>query len=740
MRCQNENTKNTLENLFRSFVELGLHGKYNETLALLDDAYLGVGVGEQGIVRGKQHVQFILKEGYAVSDETKLHISIANIMVTMLSEDSAIIVGEVHIETKQENLEIKRSRLIQTVGARFDGVQWLVSFTQASVLEIDKETYPIQLKSETIAAIYSELNKEKSICKDSLTGILNREGFMQFTSIMMEKYNPKINTALFLIDLDDFKQINDKLGHQTGDLVLQKVAQILSHSFRNEDVVGRIGGDEFMVYIKGDFSIKFLEKKAQELLKAMHLQVSDDQQVPISISVGIAYGRSKITFEKCYRIADTALYSAKNGGKNQYFIINVDTNTKHSYKASNFNFVSLQSLLVNTIDEDNLNSKTPYEALIENVPGGVVMFEITKDNVAVNHCNEWFSHFLGYTEEEIETMQKGNPFVFLHPDDLATAIHCVNALREGADNDNSVYRVCKKDGTYAYVNQVTTVTERCEDSISAYAIETDVNEVLCLQRELQDAKKELDTFLGSIPGGVLSIRINDGLKLTHRNDWIPRFLGYTKEEVEAFESAHPLTLVHPDDYQIIEDAIQRLIDGQEYTSFIYRLLANDQQYRHVRITASQVERNETELIYNGVITGVDEMISIQQKLEDTNHKLEVLLSAIPGGIAIYEISDTIKITQYGNWMFKFTGYESNEELEAVRKGSELATIWHEDVSRAQTEIQKIKDNETDLIFLTVRMVCKDGRLKSVNMQGSVIERSDDKVTMYAIYTAGSANE
>ena len=623
MEYKKEKDEKALKTLFYSFVGAGLEGRYEEALCFIDDNYAGVGMGEQGIVRSKEDAREVLRDSYIPVEGTVIKFSVQNFIINRVCDDVAILIGEVLIDNIAVNGDKKSSSIMQTVGAKYHDGKWRISFTHASpvVLTMESvEAYPIRFMDNAL----SILRTDSLAKRDSLTGILNREGFENLATELLEKYNPKLNIALFMIDLDDFKQINDRLGHQTGDIVLQQVAKTLQATFRPYDVVGRIGGDEFMVLMKGDFSASFLEKKAEDLMKTMNLKVDNKKQVPISVSVGVAYGRARTTFEKYYRIADMGLYAAKRAGKSQYHIINADTNSRYSQSASGEQLMSLQSLL-DDVDMDE-QGKTPYEALVENVPGGVIVFEITKAGLSVNHCNEWFSYFTGYSEDEIVEMQKDKPFIFVHPDDKKAVIRDADEIRHGKDSSNIIYRVRRKDGSYAYINQVITVTERIKGSIIAYGIVTDVEEVIRLKREIEDSQRELETFLGAIPGGVLNIFVTDTLKLYHRNDWSARFLGYTKEELAQSEAKDPLGLVHPSDLPLVNKVLQELIAGKENASFNYRLLDKQGNYRNVRITVTLVEHSNHELIYNGVITDVGEMISIQKELEYTNQKLEMLLS------------------------------------------------------------------------------------------------------------------
>lgn len=350
------------------------------------------------------------------------------------------------------------------------------------------EAYPISFMDNTMSSLLANLQTKVVAHQDPLTGIFNREGFELRSAELMKEYNPKHNTALLLVDLDDFKQINDRLGHQTGDDVLKQVAGALSRTFRAGDAVGRIGGDEFMVLLSGDFSVKFLEQKAEELLDSIYLHTEDNKTIKISVSIGVAYGRSRITFEKLYHNADIAMYTAKKAGKCRYSIINYDTNSQHGCGAG-ANLISLQTLLNHEKVETISPSKTPYEALVENIPGGVVMFEFVGDDVKITHCNEWFSRLLGYTEQETFELQNGNPLIFVHPDDIPLVLAAVQAIKDGADTSNIIYRARHKSGQYLHINQITTVTERSNDSIIMYGIESDVEEVISLKHDVEYAHK-----------------------------------------------------------------------------------------------------------------------------------------------------------------------------------------------------------------------------------------------------------
>lgn len=154
--------------------------------------------------------------------------------------------------------------------------------------------------------------------RDSLTGLYNRVMAESFITQSLKEYEGT-RSAFLMLDLDDFKNINDMHGHYAGDFVLCSIAEVLKTSFRSDDTVARMGGDEFCVFIKRIPSEKFLLRKAEEIAEGFeHIAYKDIKQNTISMSIGIAicpeHGN---TFMELYKKADAALYQAKSLGKNR---------------------------------------------------------------------------------------------------------------------------------------------------------------------------------------------------------------------------------------------------------------------------------------------------------------------------------------------------------------------------------------------------------------------------------------
>lgn len=157
--------------------------------------------------------------------------------------------------------------------------------------------------------------------RDALTGLYNRSTATDLINVFLHlhTHDPKVTHAFVILDLDNFKVLNDTLLHKTGDKALQDVAQILTTFFRKEDVVCRLGGDEFVVFLK-NISCANVEAKLSVLMRKLRIAYTqDDKSVTISASAGFAMAPAVgTTFQELYTAADQALYQAKHGGKSTF--------------------------------------------------------------------------------------------------------------------------------------------------------------------------------------------------------------------------------------------------------------------------------------------------------------------------------------------------------------------------------------------------------------------------------------
>ena len=157
-----------------------------------------------------------------------------------------------------------------------------------------------------------ERQMESIAWSDPLTGVLNRRGFERDASKRLSESNDTATGALLFIDLNGFKQINDRYGHEVGDELLRTAAERLRHSLRSCDIIGRPGGDEFVALVP-DVSSKVAEKLAGRLARALdEAYVIGNESLQCAASIGLAlYPANANTLTGLLREADQAMYRAK---------------------------------------------------------------------------------------------------------------------------------------------------------------------------------------------------------------------------------------------------------------------------------------------------------------------------------------------------------------------------------------------------------------------------------------------
>lgn len=156
---------------------------------------------------------------------------------------------------------------------------------------------------------------------DALTSAYNKAATVKYIKQYMDAMEPGEYCAMFIVDVDNFKMINDTKGHAFGDLVLKELGNGIRSEFRVTDIIGRIGGDEFVVFLKNvDNNEQFMRMQGEKLVNFFHdLRPGEYVKTKVSGSIGGAIFPTDATdYESLYKAADKALYLAKKRGKDQY--------------------------------------------------------------------------------------------------------------------------------------------------------------------------------------------------------------------------------------------------------------------------------------------------------------------------------------------------------------------------------------------------------------------------------------
>ncbi|MDY7032608.1 MAG: GGDEF domain-containing protein [Thermodesulfobacteriota bacterium] len=188
-----------------------------------------------------------------------------------------------------------------------------------------KESKEIETLSGKVSSLKAELQKvKKESLRDGLTGIYNRLAFDKYMGKLVTQKNlSRSRFSMLMLDIDDFKKINDTFGHKIGDRVLLALVQKCKGNIRREDFLARYGGEEFVIILP-QASLKNAMKKANAICKSVagdKYTMSDDKGAPkltFTVSIGVSTFRKDDTADSVIVRADEALYEAKKSGKNRF--------------------------------------------------------------------------------------------------------------------------------------------------------------------------------------------------------------------------------------------------------------------------------------------------------------------------------------------------------------------------------------------------------------------------------------
>ena len=183
----------------------------------------------------------------------------------------------------------------------------------------------MKIEYKTEAEIRQEESLVYSATFDTLTGIFNRHHFIKLASMEVSYASRhRLPTGLIIADIDGFKSVNDTYGHQWGDFILSKFANILIENKRTEDLVARYGGDEFLVLPRGDITREAMAAYCERIRRAVEECRFSFDATPIGITVSLGFDFQRMEGDDpealvsdLIRRADQALYLAKENGRNR---------------------------------------------------------------------------------------------------------------------------------------------------------------------------------------------------------------------------------------------------------------------------------------------------------------------------------------------------------------------------------------------------------------------------------------
>lgn len=322
-----KNEKNYQEKLKADFSVLSCLSGYYELLALIDNSDANM-----KILNASDRVKQILKYDDPVISGPEFDVLLNKILK---KEDIQMMVANLGREKAVENL-MKVQRMTFDFMASFDGknkcqIRIYLAMDKDNINQVvlgirdTTDEYHLEQQIENQKKMISNLEIQNEMTKmiastDGLTGLSNKLTFIEEVESYLAR-NSSENCALIFFDMDHFKKINDLFGHNTGDDALREMAKKLRTLFRSDEMIGRMGGDEFCIFLPL-ISKRLVEERIKQMNKTLIAEYSDkDNKIKTSASIGCAYCESKDkTYVEMHSVADKAMYEVKRKGRNNSVI------------------------------------------------------------------------------------------------------------------------------------------------------------------------------------------------------------------------------------------------------------------------------------------------------------------------------------------------------------------------------------------------------------------------------------
>lgn len=407
---------------------------------------------------------------------------------------------------------------------------------------------PIIIKGEKIGMIgmYLNISQQKKIeeemkslaTHDILTGLPNRTLLIdRFTTAKGRALRANKKIALLLIDLYQFKDINDTFGHDIGDQILQKTAQRLSDQFRQYDTVTRFGGDEFVVLIEDISVLENILSIVNKIISSFDRPIIlEDKEFDIKVSVGIAIlPDNSNDLPDLLRKADIAMYNAKTKGPNTYEFYTRGVEAKRK-----------------TIQEELKRREIEFKTIFEKAPIGIMLINKRSEILRVNPT---ILKMLGYEKNELLLKNFTNFAANEEKDGLSKI---VEKFEKGEiSNFTGDVKLIAKNGNSVLAKISFSSVKDPDGNINYYiAMADDITEIRKAQIELKENEEMLEKIIEGSPVPIFVI--DSEHKINHWNNAMEALTGFRKKEMLG--TGYQWLAFYPDKRPVLADLI---IDGAD---------------------------------------------------------------------------------------------------------------------------------------------------------------------------------
>ncbi len=268
----------------------------------------------------------IIKQSTLKQSLTDAKTTLKSLMTTFIDRLGNLTesTGEYHQKIEGYSQKISKSNNLTDLSHLLDDIMQDTRVIQASALRSHEELLITKKQADEAEGRIKELEKElmqvsELVREDQLTGALNRRGLDEAIEVELKRADrSKTTLSVALIDIDNFKKLNDTLGHQAGDRALTHLTQVIKETLRPTDAVGRYGGEEFLIILPDTdlgAAVEAIQRLQRDLTKKFFLH--NNERILVTFSAGVALRGENEDQEDLVGRADKAMYQAKQTGKNR---------------------------------------------------------------------------------------------------------------------------------------------------------------------------------------------------------------------------------------------------------------------------------------------------------------------------------------------------------------------------------------------------------------------------------------
>ncbi|MEG0431124.1 MAG: diguanylate cyclase [Anaerovoracaceae bacterium] len=561
--------------------------------------------------------------------------------------------------------------------------------------------------------------KEKSEI-DSLTGLLNRSTLENSINNLIE-LNPNAHHVIIMLDIDNFKQINDTLGHIAGDNALLEVSRRLKSILRKGDIIGRIGGDEFMICLKNISFKEAIKRRMEFISQLMNFEVA--KQMGISGSLGVAlYPKDGKTFDELYHNADIAVYKAKENGRNCYVFYDSSmeelasktspTPIDNSRADNQLKFLK-DSRLEKALKHNNelwieTNDEEKYRKIMEKM--GIISVELNAITGEFLASENFYNYKISDQEPEI-LFSRNVDLSGIHPDDKKLFENQMFNIGNQEENKRRMaVRLCLKDGGYDWCRVNIIIIRDSNDNVRKYLAVINKEDIAKNHSQLL-----VDAITNYMSAGIIMFEVSDiGLNTIYVS---PIYSNLEGEHKLSIVGGDALDNIHPDDRDWLEKKVRETVKTGDVADYVCRVnpIMGDRWLKGSIIRIPYEENNNPVMM--AIETDITDIVNQKQELIQSNEMLFTVNSVI--GIFKIKIDEEFTVI-YGNKKFyEIHGYK---DIDDMRKSTGLKAMnyLHKDSISMVKDILESENVDGELLDLEVKVYTKDNSEKWTYVWGSFV--------------------